>query len=93
MTYIEQAVREAGEAGWESALSMNWYTTTAHEREQLRQARINAAFLDPAFWQALGKARGWIAPPSGQAYFYQHRFIDHRAAEKDAESFFAELLK
>lgn len=61
-------------------------------------------FLDPLFWQALGKSLGW----RGEKKYinvtdetfgkfetwecYWHRFIDHLASGKDAESFFQELL-
>lgn len=55
-------------------------------------AKKEKTLLDPFFWQALGKAEGWIAPPKGQAYFYQHRFITHLAEGKDVDSFFADLL-
>ena len=59
-------------------------------------------FLAPLFWQALGKARGWddgevtIEGYSASIYhwmwqFQWHRFIDHLAEGKDAESFFASL--
>jgi hypothetical protein len=57
-------------------------------------------FLDPAFWQALGKARGWTRGWSDKKYLgthmvvwleHWHRFIDHTADGKDVESFFASL--
>jgi len=60
--------------------------------------------LDPFFWQALGKAREWPAflPYGGFDAFEEymeitgwkaqwHRFIDHLAEGKDAESFFSAL--
>lgn len=70
--------------------------------------------LDPAFWQALGRARRWSEAEysvsfgsthptlstrfGGRAYtlntwrYHWHRFIDHLAEGKDAESFFKDLL-
>ncbi len=49
---------------------------------------IRTLFLDPLFWQALGK---------GNKMFYwkhqMHSFIDHIAEKKDPEEFFKELLK
>ena len=81
---------------------------------------VNEIFLDPLFWQSLGKAMGWdrkmvvrrgmvignfMCEDKGQIRFegpemgcgmdylnpwvyYWHRFIDHLAEGKDAESFF-----
>ncbi len=61
-------------------------------------------FLSPAFWQALGKARGWITPEPdvwepplnlkvgfNEWHVKWSQFIDHLAEGKDAESFFASL--
>jgi hypothetical protein len=52
--------------------------------------------LQPHFWSALGKARGWGYEKKWQyngAVWLEswHRFIDHLADGKDAESFFATL--
>lgn len=52
---------------------------------------------DPSFWQALGKELGWVDTDvrriEGKIWrFHWHRFIDHLAEGKDAESFFATLL-
>lgn len=65
-------------------------------------------FLDPLFWQALGKAIGWseyavcIACERDDCDHVDgykvkwlvtwHRFIDHLASGGDADSFFNELL-
>lgn len=47
-------------------------------------------FLDPSFWQSLGKALGWDED-SIALNSYWHSFIDHLADGKDAESFFQPL--
>jgi hypothetical protein len=63
---------------------------------------LSEIFMSPLFWQALGKAKGWdegkywdeIYPNSPYQWMWQHiwhRFIDHLAEGKDAESFFASL--
>jgi hypothetical protein len=44
---------------------------------------------DPDFWKALAKARKWEDANAWR--FHWHRFIDHLADGKDAESFFAAL--
>jgi hypothetical protein len=100
MTAIETAIRDAVEkGGWENdpkfTLKRISETGKAYFKVEgffpLHSRSLSEVFLDPSFWQALGKAREWIAPPKGQAYFYQHRFIDHLADGKDAESFFDSL--
>lgn len=54
--------------------------------------------LDPKWWQALGKSLNWgdgwgeMLNEEGWKHHW-HRFIDHLAEGKDAESFFIELLK
>lgn len=53
-------------------------------------------FLDPLFWQALGKGLGWTwegehetgIPAWNRVW---HSFIDHLAEGKDINSFFEEL--
>jgi hypothetical protein len=64
-------------------------------------------FLDHLFWQSLGKAMGWdgfevftcgcsdVRKMKGQRRIWigkWHRFIDHLAEGKDAESFFENRL-
>lgn len=50
MTHIEQAIRDAAEKGGYAERKDSMETGTAWR---------NRFILDPAFWQALGKARGW----------------------------------
>jgi hypothetical protein len=61
MTHIEQAIKDAIDGGWKGA--------TARSENFFHQALMSAwghglAALDAAFWQALGKARGWEYEPS-----------------------------
>jgi hypothetical protein len=54
-------------------------------------------FLDPLFWQSLGKALGWRQDEDqwgdrAEWVSQWHRFIDHLAEGKDAESFFENTL-
>lgn len=129
MTHIEQAIKEAVEKGGYWSI----HRTRIHDFNFRRIGRLSPAFglgdhvlLDPSFWQALGRARGWeelvskygtrkddyIAlyrrPGTGRNSwekqvvgsedsnsewrYHWHRFIDHLAEGKDAESFFAALL-
>jgi hypothetical protein len=104
MTAIEQAIKEAIEKGGYCPL---------HQGARIHHLRLNIegkinptynlsdhVFLEPEFWQALGKAREWDMNKhlcsecglhnDGWAYEW-HRFIDHLAEGKDAESLFANL--
>ncbi len=99
MTHIEQAIRDAVEKG-----GYGGGYRYQEAKDLLNNDRI---FLDPNFWQALGKARGWDKPV-GKNYdwpvertilsnlpnswlYNWHRFIDHLAEGKAAEAFFADL--
>jgi hypothetical protein len=98
MTAIEKAINEAVEKGEYENLRDKMHHLATPPYEKALQAVI---FLDPSFWQALGKARGWdehltskLLPtwygrPEWQ--YHWRRFIDHLAEGKDAESFFATL--
>lgn len=119
MTAIEQAIKEAVKKGGFKPFddekvrtctveNTSWVIFTT--KVNIRRRIIAEIFLDPFFWQALGKARVWkvrkhrgcggnaIYPEypdcCGQGDFkeYWHRFIEHLAEEKDAESFFATLV-
>lgn len=105
MKYIEQAIKEAVEkGGYKNPMPMEGMGREMTGLE--RQALQNYCLLDPLFWQALGKARGWEGMSgttlSGRCRVFDekflpewawnmHRFIDHLAAKKSAESFFQEL--
>lgn len=117
MRAIEQAIKDSVEKGkyFPNLKSKKWRVTGYSlqcERETGRWPfkwkrwehvmRTECIFLDPFFWQALGKARGWedqkvsnlsfIGKTTGKAWKNcWHRFIDHLAEKKDAESFFNEL--
>lgn len=62
MTYIERAIEEAQSQGWLGIdLPSPEYFKWSEERYAVNYTNAAHAlvFLDPAFWQALGKARGW----------------------------------
>lgn len=107
MTYIEQAIKKAIEGGYKAPCCNRDIKLAEHLTENL-----NMVFLDPLFWQCLGKAMGWDG--SGECncdmregihhdqcpandfknwLYHWHRFIDHLAEGKDAESFFKELFE
>ncbi len=90
---LAKAIRDAVEKGG--------YKTTLTLLELNTGAGKHFALLDRTFWQALGKARGWRDEEDScessscqhcHGYMMKwHRFIDHLAEGKDAESFFATL--
>ena len=57
------------------------------------QLPLSDIFLDPLFWQSLGKAMGWDKNKYiiGNWKAHWHRFIDHLVEGKEAESFFEKL--
>jgi len=100
MTAIESAIKEAVEKGGYKRPVV----ITVGEKEIYDEDGYQT-FLDPLFWQALGKSRGWgkktlsnglVANVGRDGYInvwhsYWHDFIDHLAEGKDAESFFKDL--
>lgn len=115
---MEQAIKKAIEGGWKPGLVTDFsvlddesWIMVIHQAgyKWVRSDWVfdNSIFLDPLFWQALGKALGWkeyssyctchsCGNDTCNMYTWlcnMHRFIDHLAEGKDAESFFNELLK
>jgi hypothetical protein len=104
MTHIEQAIRDAVMKG-EYKRRHYRHSDYTEEQQQLVDWPMERILLDPAFWQALGKARGWkmerdcpdlchqFTCPVDRRHWsnYWHLFIAHLADGKDAESFFASL--
>lgn len=104
MTHIEQAIVEARKNGWEGVdLPSPEYFQWSEKRygQNYDQAAQALMFLDPLFWKAYGKARGWEEHKGadcecihvGQWCYmsYWELLIHHVAEGKDAESFFANL--
>jgi len=103
MSSIEQAIKEAVDQGYQPNVErypeMEWISPL-----QIAMAMQADVFIDPAFWKALGKKRGWTTDDDfkywqksvvewEEKYWkkFWHRFIDHLAEGKDAESFFQSL--
>ena len=91
---IEQAIEKAVKAGWN--MRRHEYVKQQNEEGVPREV----IFLDPTFWQSLGRAMRWEYTKkdiSGEFDFIVgkdewrmqwHRFIDHLADNKTAEEFF-----
>lgn len=88
---IEQAIKKAVEEG---EYFRDWNINGRSIDDRGEQARI---FLDPLFWQALGKAMGREHYSSvnfsgkNMWQFYWHRLINTLAEGKSAEDFFAQF--
>lgn len=80
---IEQAIENAVEGGW-----------GASECMVVGKFGFNydRAFLDPSFWQSLGKALGWDDESGLRRWKYEwHDFISHLADGGTPETYFKEL--
>lgn len=103
MSAIEQAIKEAVEKGeyFPNLKPKKWRVTgysLQYEMETGRWPfkwkrwqhimRTECIFLDPFFWQALGKAQGWKRLAWRENWV---KLIYHLAEKKDAESFFDQL--
>ena len=115
MTNLKQAIRDAVEKGgygilvrpfvkplildWskvDNELKVGAKSIFTFVKERMLEERI---LLNPAFWKALGKDKGWDAPMGKMIFgetiqvweFNWLTFIHHLAAGKDVESFFETL--
>jgi hypothetical protein len=107
MPHFTKAVEEAIKGGWalfdagpvEISTNGSWPMIGAQHNGVYKMWPVASALIDSTFFQALGRARGWGAASyiDTEANLYPrwqyawHRFIDHLADGKDAESFFAAL--
>lgn len=93
---MKEAIQKAMEGGWEPVLNSKEYRYSIGNGNRIRILEDYHEFLDPLFWQALGKAFGWeIVSGSNMNHQWTqewHNFISHLIMEKDIESFFKDLL-
>lgn len=104
---IQQAIEKAIEGGYNPSFTGDLFWYIGYDSGKYR------VFLDPLFWQSLGKAMGWHecrfiqcdewgatctcgrnenqGEAKSQWINEWHRFIDHLAEGKDAESYFREI--
>ena len=108
---IEQTIKKAIKGGWNMGLvgddfSLSFtkvmegkanYTIKKDDGYTFYEdVPVSRIFLDPKFWQALGKAMGWGEDTTDESGRYKWHwkwveFIDHLAEGKDAESYFKQL--
>src|SRR6266446_10494025 len=87
---LQQAIRDGTEKG---GYRYRWWKVNDLEHNEgyngLQLRALSEHLHDPDFWKALATARKWGDANAWR--FHWHRFIDHLADGKDAESFFAAL--
>ena len=104
---INEAIKKAIEGGWFPKATRLQFVF--EERGHVEVFEDYHIFLDPLFWQALGKSLGWSEENEykcrrSPAYNWQTirrsgwhakwiELIDHLAEGKDAESWFGEISK
>jgi hypothetical protein len=90
MSNVQQAIRDAAEKG---GYRYRWWKVDDLEHNEgyngLQLRALSEHLQDPDFWKALATARNWEDTNAWR--FHWHRFIDHLADGKDADSFFASL--
>lgn len=96
---IQQAIQKAIDGGWKSG-NQHFYEFESGARENL-----SSIFLQPLFWQSLGKSLGWKDCEKGfsgkgddehswQCREWEHRwhdFIHHLVEGKSIKSYFEQL--
>ena len=106
---IQDALNTATEGGYHidgsdgmetyyEGASNEYSAWTRTDNESTFVVAVEATFLDPLFWRALGLALGWHEGVATQCLIYEqwwrepwHRFIDHLADGNPPEAFFARL--
>lgn len=92
---MEKAIKKALEGGY----SLSGYSKS-NPKTYIADEKQYELFLDPLFWQCLGKQQGW-AKREDRTFeaemecwqARQHGLIDYINAGKSIDSFFEELLK
>lgn len=93
MKETKQAIEDAIEGGW-NELQNTQFLEFIGDGKTIRAVTGDNVFLDPTFWQALGRTRGWDGAkvlsdnriPTYNTYGqHWHQFIDHLADGKSIE--------
>jgi len=103
MTFTEKTIKKAMKGGWDLYDDVDVHTdgdiyVSIKGTDILEYIDSEVIYLDPNFWKALfpENTSDYIdkkinPKPQPMWLYQQHRFIDHRAEEKSAESFFKKL--
>jgi hypothetical protein len=63
LTSAQDAIQQAIEGGWRRNSTRFIEDGTIINVLEMKRIGLDAAMIDPEFWQALGKARGWKKTP------------------------------
>ena len=88
---IQEVLTKASEGGYHHDAQRQAFTIRVGVlgSHALRTIRVDAIFLDPDFWRALGHTLGWHHERVWKGQW--QRFLDHLAQGNTPESFFATL--
>ena len=113
MTYTQQIIQDAIEGEWTfNVLEPLNFTIDEIDGDNVTfiapggtedfpnqlETLVQYLFLDPLFWQAVGKTRGWGDVDVNGEYQYPearnkwHQFIDHLADGNDYETALSEIV-
>lgn len=99
MTHIEIAIRDAVEKG--GYKDPRFSITTKEDADEKYAELLNEyakwtqrpqVFLDPAFWQALGKARGWNEGGYGVTWTFNGDLIGQRDGINKSEHIWHQFI-
>lgn len=93
MKYLESAIKDAVEkGGYFPSYNFDSYSFGMEGSIGMNKREITGILLDPAFWSALGKARGWDEIDSKMWLYRWHDLIDFIASGGDIEGYFKTLV-
>ena len=93
----QEAIKKAIEGGWRSNDELIKKESRFYDPYQFISSAVNnkGTFIDPQFWQCLGKAIPFKGRPSDEdnrPWLREwHSFIDHLAEGKTIEDYFKQL--
>ena len=60
---VQEAIEKAIEGGWNEGIDLDYSVKEMGKNgfPEIAKAIEQTAFLDPSFWQSLGKVLGWVA--------------------------------
>lgn len=101
MKHTQQIIQDAIEEGWQNKASIFLKQNKLYCKGEIYadDVCIQEAFLDPLFWQAVGKTRGWgenFVVYKGELVdewvWKQHDFITHLQEGDDYETALSKLV-
>jgi hypothetical protein len=81
MTYVEQAIKEAVDHGYEPNVE-RYPEMEGISPLQIAVAMQADVFIDPAFWKALGRKRGWTTDDDFKYWAEVGRGMERKVLEE-----------